>query len=176
MPASAPADSRLERAGLAATRALSVAGLVALMVLATMTLADGLMRWLANRPIEGVRDVGALAIAVAVASCLPVGLMERSNITMRLTGSLFGARAGRIFDALAALVVEAVLVLMAWQFFVHASKIARANETTWILKIPTAPFWYIVDAMLWCAVAVQAIVVALEFLRAFPAAQPGRAR
>src|SRR5918911_745207 len=52
----------LERLTLSATRALSVLGLIALMGLAAMTLADGLLRWLANRPIEGVRDLGGLAV------------------------------------------------------------------------------------------------------------------
>lgn len=132
------------------------------MVLAAMTLADGLMRWLANSPIEGVRDAGALIVAVAVACCLPVGLMERSNVTIRLGGALLGPRAGRVLDALAALAVGAVIGALAWQFTVFAGKIARAGETTWILKIPTAPFWYVVAGILWLAVLVQLIVIFVE--------------
>src|SRR3989304_4553625 len=97
----------LERAALAATRALSIVGLIALMGLAAMTLADGLMRSLANQPIEGVRGLGA------------------------------------------------TMVLIAWQFYLFASELSRAHETTWVLQIPTAPFWYGVDAILWCAVVVQ---------------------
>lgn len=156
---------RLERSGLAATRALSGAGLVALMFLAVMTLADGLARWLANQPIEGVRDIGAVAIALAVTCCIPVGLMERSNITIRFIESVMGARVARVFDAFAAVAVAVVVAAMAWQFAAFAGKIARANETTWILKIPTAPFWYGVSAILGCAVLVQLIVVALEIGR-----------
>lgn len=152
----------LERAGLAATRALSGAGLVALMFVAVMTLADGLMRWLANQPIEGVRDLGAVAIALAVACCLPVGLMERGNITIRVAESWLGPAAGKVLDAFAALAVLAVVGAMAWQFTLFAGKIARAGETTWVLKIPTAPFWYGVAAIFWCALVVQCIVVALE--------------
>jgi TRAP-type C4-dicarboxylate transport system permease small subunit len=132
------------------------------MVLAAMTLADGLMRWLANRPIEGVRDVGAVIVAVAVCCCIPVGLMERANVSIRVAGSLFGAATGRVLEALAALLVEVVMVAMAWQFTLFAGKIARAGETTWVLKISTYPFWYTVAAILWIAVVVQAIVVVLE--------------
>ena len=73
----------LERLGLTATRALSALGLSALLFLAVLTLVDGLARWLLNQPIEGVRDVAAVAIALAVSCCLPVGLMERSNIVIR---------------------------------------------------------------------------------------------
>ena len=154
--------ARLERIGLAATRALSAVGLAALMLLAAMTLLDGLLRWLANRPIEGVRDVGAVIVAVAVCCCLPVGLMERSHISIRVAAEVLGERAGKILDALAALVVLLVVTAIAWQFTVYAGKIARVNETTWVLKIPTAPFWYTVAAILWLSVVVQLIVTILQ--------------
>jgi TRAP-type transport system small permease protein len=156
---------RLERIGLATTRALSAAGLAALMLLAAMTLADGLLRWLANKPIEGVRDVGAVIVAVAVCCCLPAGLMERSHISIRVAAGLFGERVGRALDALAAVAVWLVMGAIAWQFTVFAGKIARVGETTWILKIPTAPFWYTVAAILWVGVAVQTIMVVLQLLR-----------
>ena len=156
---------RLERIGLASTRALSAVGLAALMLLAAMTLLDGTLRWLANRPIEGVRDVGAVIVAVAVSCCLPVGLMERSHISIRVAAELLGERAGKVLDALAALAVLVVVTAIAWQFTVFAGKIARANETTWVLKIPTAPFWYTVAAILWLSVVVQLIVAILQFAK-----------
>jgi TRAP-type C4-dicarboxylate transport system permease small subunit len=153
----------LERVTLAATRALSVVGLVALMGLAAMTLADGLLRWVANHPIEGVRDLGGLAIAVAIACCLPVGLMERANITIRLGKGLIG----RGLEALASTAVCVALGLAAWQFSLYAEKMARARETTFVLQIPIAPFWYGVDAILWLAVLVQAIVVLRDWAQIF---------
>jgi TRAP-type C4-dicarboxylate transport system permease small subunit len=156
----------LERVTLTATRALSVVGLIALMGLATMTLADGLLRWLANRPIEGVRDLGGLAIAVAIACCIPVGLVERGNIAIRL-GATLHPRLGKILDAIAALAVTAILALAAWQFWLYAAKMARAHETTFVLQIPIAPFWFGVDAILWLAVLVQVIVAAREWARLF---------
>jgi TRAP-type transport system small permease protein len=156
----------LERITLNATRALSVVGLIALMGLAAMTLADGLLRWLANRPIEGVRDLGGLAIAVAIACCIPVGLVERGNIAIRLGGAL-SPRLGKILEALAALIVFVVLALAAWQFWLYAAKMAHAHETTFVLQIPIAPFWFGVDAILWCATLVQLIVAARDAARMF---------
>ena len=156
---------RLERVALLATRGLSLAGLIALMLLAAMTLADGTLRWLANRPIEGVRDVGAAVIAVAVSCCFPAGLMERAHITIRVAGSVLGSRFGLVLDALAASAVWVVTIAMAWQFTVFAGKIAHAGETTWVLKIPTAPFWYTVATILWVAAVVQAIVVLLQLAK-----------
>ncbi len=157
----------LERAALAATRALSVIGLAALMCLATMTLVDGLLRWLANKPIEGVRDLAALTIAVAVSCSLPMVLIERANITIRVVENVLGRLASRVLDLIASLLVFAILALTAWQFIVFAGKMAQAKETTWVLQIPIAPFWYGVDAILWCAVAVQLIVAARDAARLF---------
>jgi TRAP-type C4-dicarboxylate transport system permease small subunit len=91
--------------------------------------------------------------------------MERSHISIRVAADLFGARVGRVLDALAAVAVWLVMAAIAWQFTVFAGKIARVGETTWILKIPTAPFWYTVAAILWVGVAVQAIMVVLQLSR-----------
>src|SRR5882762_1010993 len=156
----------LERVTLNATRALSVVGLIAQKELASMTLIDGLLRWLANRPIEGVRDLGGLAIAVAIACCIPVGLVERGNIAIRLGGALHPV-VGKVLDAIAALVVCAVLAVAAWQFWIYAAKLARAHETTFVLQIPIAPFWFGVDVILWLAVLVQLIVAARDWARVF---------
>lgn len=165
----APRSSRgllwLERLGLSATRALSALGLSALLFLALLTLVDGLARWLLNQPMEGVRDVAAVAIALAVSCCLPVGLMERSNIVIRALPASRWPRISRALDAVAAILVALIMAAMAWQFMVFAGKMAKAGETTWILKIPTAPFWYGVSAILLCAVLVQTIVVMLELGR-----------
>jgi TRAP-type C4-dicarboxylate transport system permease small subunit len=153
--------SRLDRVALASTRALSVVGLIALMVLAFVTLANGLLRWLINQPIAGVVDVGALATAIAVSCCMPVALIERSHIAFRLLSSISPAL-GRVCDAFAAVAVAAVLIGMAWQFWVYAGELVVSGERTYVLKLPAAPFWYAVDVILWGAVAVQLIVIALD--------------
>jgi len=158
--------ARLEWAALASTRLLSVVGLFALMVLAFLTLANGLLRWLANQPIAGLVDVGALAIAIAVCCCLPVSLMERSHITFRLVAAA-SPRLGRVLDALAAVALAAVLLFMAREFYVYAASLVASGERTYVLKIPAAPFWFAADVVLWIALAVQLIVVAVDIGRLF---------
>ena len=92
--------------------------------------------------------------------------MERGNITIRL-GGLLHPMVGRLLDALAALIVCAVLALAAWQFWLYAAKMARAHETTFVLQIPIAPFWFGVDVILWLAVAVQLIVALRDLVKVF---------
>jgi TRAP-type C4-dicarboxylate transport system permease small subunit len=151
----------LQCVALVSTRALSVLGLVALMILAFITLANGLLRWLANQPIAGVVDVGALAIAIAVSCCIPVSLMERSHITFRLVSSV-SPRLGRVLDVFADIAVLIVLALMAWQFWIYAGELVATGERTYVLKLPAAPFWYAADVIFWIATAVQGIVVVLD--------------
>ena len=51
-----------------------------------------------------------------------------------------------------------MLAALTWQIWLYAAKMARARETTFVLQIPVAPFWFGVSAILACAVIVQAIV------------------
>ncbi|MGZ5828815.1 MAG: TRAP transporter small permease [Xanthobacteraceae bacterium] len=168
--------TRLERFALMGTRALSALGLLALMVLAFITLANGLMRWLLNQPIAGVVDVGALAIAIAVSCCIPVAMMERSHIAFRLVSSASPAL-GRVLDVFADIAVAIVLALMAWQFWVYATELVATGERTYVLKIPAAPFWYACDVIFWIATAVQLVATALSVGRVMGAvAEPPRAQ
>jgi len=147
----------LQRIALVATRSLAVVGLIALMSLASMTLTDGLMRWIANQPIEGVRDIGGLAIALAIACCFPVVMIEKGNITIRLAASL-SLVLSRVLEAVAATFVCGVMAALSWQMWLYAAKMARAKETTFVLQIPVAPFWYGVSAIFACAALVQLLV------------------
>ena len=86
--------ARLDRATKLVAQALAVLGLGALLCFAVMTMADGLLRFFFARPIDAVRDVGGLVAAFAVVCCVPVAIVERSNITIRFLSTVIGPRAG----------------------------------------------------------------------------------
>jgi TRAP-type C4-dicarboxylate transport system permease small subunit len=153
----------IDRAAKAIARVLAVAGLGTLLCFALMTMADGLLRFFAARPIDAVRDVGGLVAAFAVACCIPVAIVERSNITIRFVSTFIGPRAGRVADVAASLLVILVLMLMTWQFFVFAKQAQATNAATWMLRIPAAPFWWAVTAMLAVSTLLQ-VNVAVKYL------------
>jgi len=95
-----------------------------------------------------------------------VVLVERGNIAIRL-GGLVHPSLARVLDAIAAVAVCAVLAAAAWQLWIYAAKLARGHETTFVLQIPTAPFWFGVDVIFWCAVLVQVIVALRDWARVF---------
>jgi TRAP-type C4-dicarboxylate transport system permease small subunit len=156
--------ARIERASKLLAQVLVVLGLGALLCFAVMTMADGLLRFFFARPIDAVRDVGGLVAAFAVACCIPVAIVERSNITIRFVSSVIGPRAGRIADLAAAVLIEIVLLLMTWQFVVFAIQAQATGTATWMLRIPSAPFWSAVAVILGISALLQ-IVVGIQILR-----------
>jgi hypothetical protein len=51
---------------------------------------------------------------------------------------------------------------MAWEFYQFSMKTLRAGDVTWLLNVPKAPFWFVVDAILVVAVVVQTFVMIQE--------------
>jgi TRAP-type C4-dicarboxylate transport system permease small subunit len=166
------AMARIDRAAKLLAQALAVLGLGALLCFAVMTMADGLLRFFFARPIDAVRDVGGLVAAFAVACCIPVAIVERSNITIRFVSGVVGPRAGQIADLFAAILVEIILVLMTWQFVLFANQARLTESATWMLRIPSAPVWAAVALVLGISAVLQ-IVVGIKILRGdFPDGSP----
>jgi TRAP-type C4-dicarboxylate transport system permease small subunit len=139
--------------------ALAVAGLTILLVLATFTLLDGLLRAFANYPLDLVREIGDLVAAICGACCLPIALLHRSNITLRIFEKILPAGGCRAVDVFADVLIGITMIGMAWQFYLFSMKTLQAGDVTWLLNVPKAPFWFVVDAILWVAAAVQAFVL-----------------
>jgi TRAP-type C4-dicarboxylate transport system permease small subunit len=150
---------RIEWASKTLARALAVAGLGVLLSFAVMTMADGLLRFFFASPIDLVRDAGSLVAAFSVACCIPVAIVERSNITVRFLPALIGSRAGQAADFAAGILVEIILILMTWQFALFAQQASASGSATWMLRIPTAPVWGAVALILGISVLLQAVVI-----------------
>jgi hypothetical protein len=144
------------------TNMLAVAGLSLLLILAVFTLLDGLLRAMANTPIDLVREIGDMVAAICGTCCLPIVLLHRNNIVLRIFDRILPPSGVRVIDTLAALVAEIVMIGIAWQFYLFGLKTMRAGDVTWLLNWPKAPFWFVVDAILWAAMVVQTFVLVEE--------------
>jgi TRAP-type C4-dicarboxylate transport system permease small subunit len=142
--------------------AFAVAGLSLLLILAVFTLLDGLLRAIANTPIDLVREIGDMVAAICGTCCLPIVLLQQNNIVLRIFEKILLPSGVRVIDTLAALVIEIVMIGMAWQFFLFGVKTMRAGDVTWLLNWPKAPFWFAVDGILGAAVVVQTFVLIEE--------------
>jgi TRAP-type C4-dicarboxylate transport system permease small subunit len=163
----------VERIARLVARGLAVAGLGLLLCFAVATIADGLLRFFFAHPIDAVNDLGGIVAAVAVASCIPLVMLERGNITIRFVATFIGPRAARVADLAAGLLVELILMGMAWQFIRFARQAAKDGIATWMLHVPTAPFWWVVAGMICVGVAMQAVVILRYLAGGTPAAADG---
>jgi Tripartite ATP-independent periplasmic transporters, DctQ component len=154
--------AKVERIATIVAQLCALIGLVLLIAFAVGTLGDGLLRRFAGRPIEAVRDIGGLVVAIAVVCCMPLALLQRANITIKFVQAFFGDRLGGYFDAVASVAIGIVLAFIARQFFIYALALARTGDTTTMLSIKTAPFWFVVSAVLWIATATQCVVIAQQ--------------
>ncbi len=151
--------NRLEKIVTGTANSLAVAGLTILLALAVCTLFDGLLRALANYPLDFVREIGDLVAAICGACCLPIVLLHKNNITLRVFDKFLPPAGARVFDTFADVIMTIVMIAMAWQFYLFSQKTMKAGDVTWMLNVPKAPFWFAVDAILWVGVAVQAFVL-----------------
>jgi TRAP-type C4-dicarboxylate transport system permease small subunit len=162
--------ARAEYVARLASQALALAGLAVLLAFAVATLLDGLLRHLINQPIELVRDSGGLVVAVAVVACFPLAMLSRANITIKFIDLALSAAMARIVSAVASVLVWVTFVFIAVEFLWLARDLARSNDTTVMLGVPKAPFWYAAAIMFWATVAAQTLVVITDIARCFTGA------
>ena len=151
---------------------LALIGFMGLLILTIMTSVDILLRWLAAYPLQGVNDVTAIVIALVIAACLPANLARKQNITVEILGSVLGRRAKAALDAIGGLFTLTFVMLLAWRFGIYAREITASGQTTWVLKIPVGPGWWLVTIFMACAIPIQLIVVLRDFQIAITGDKP----
>jgi hypothetical protein len=118
---------RLENRIIRATRAIAIVGFVGLLVVALLTMLDVALRWVANAPIKGLNDISGLAIAIVIASCLPLVVAQRQNISIRFLGDALGPSAARWLDAFGSGALLAFVALIGWQLAMHTAGMAESG-------------------------------------------------
>jgi TRAP-type C4-dicarboxylate transport system permease small subunit len=149
-----------------ATRWITAVGFTALIGVALLTMADVLLRWLFNSPLEGLEDLNRYTFAVAIATCLPAGLIQGHNVTIRFLGPVLGKRATLWLEVLAALATLVFFGLLAWRFAVFSRDETVAGRFTLTLEMATAPWWWTVTAVIVIAVLVQCLISIVRIDRA----------
>ena len=110
MTASALIQKWLNRSEIAAA-----IGLLGLLILSVATFADVIMRGVFNNPIYGLSDLVEIVTPPVVASCFPVALAARQNITIRFLGRALDARGGQTIELFGQIVTLLVLIGIVWR-------------------------------------------------------------
>ncbi|WP_121066244.1 TRAP transporter small permease [Chachezhania antarctica] len=135
-------------------------GLVGLMILSVATMADVIMRAVFSDPIYGLSDLIEIVTPPIVASCLPVALAARQNITIRFLGRALPSRMGQGVELFGQLAVLCVVTGIAWQVSAYAWNMYDHGQVTWLLHLPAWPSWFLTSLLIVACVPIQLLVVA----------------
>lgn len=148
------------------TEPLATVGALAILTAACVTVADVLMRWLANSGVVALNEIISLFFAVAIAACIPAGLSRRVNLKVDLLKGALPGKFAAWLEAFGAFLLAVFYGLLAWRIETHAASLAAQGRTTVILGAPLAPFMYAVAALIALGAIVQAIVTVSETWKA----------
>lgn len=136
--------------------ALAGAGVLGLLVIALATMADVLLRWLFNAPLQGLEDLSGLLIVFVLSAFFPAVLIGRGNVAITLLGRLAGPRTERVLEVFAHGVTLVFFALVAWQMARYAASLE--GRITQILGLPVAPVWWLAAGLMLFAAFAQALV------------------
>lgn len=157
----AAAGGPLERAEAAATvacRWLAAAGVLGMIAVAGLTVADALMRFVFAAPIRALNEMVAMIFSVAVAACLPYALIAGGQLTVDILESRMSPRVAALLEAVGALTVLALFCAIAWCVGGYAAELTAGRRVTIILGWRTGPWTYAVAGLFACAAVVQMLM------------------
>jgi TRAP-type C4-dicarboxylate transport system permease small subunit len=89
-----------------------------------------------GRPVQGDFELVQLGCAIGVAAFLPWCQLRRGNITVDFFTARLPPRAQAALDALGALLLAVVMMLVTWRAGIGAQAVWASGETAMISRIP----------------------------------------
>ncbi|MEC7488355.1 MAG: TRAP transporter large permease subunit [Pseudomonadota bacterium] len=158
--------TKLDRLGIAVTRRVAFGGVLLMLLIAMVTIADVFLRTVANAPIVAMNEITEVFFAVAIAACFPAGLTQRIHVTVDLLATRFGVRLTAWLKVVGALLLLWLFALITWRLGAIAAALTETSETTIILQIPTWPFIWLVAVFSGLGALFQIVVLGVEILSA----------
>src|SRR5690606_25824386 len=121
---------------------LMYAAMIGLMLLAAATVVDvGGRKLFEGFSVRGIYELSSLFMAVIISMVMASAFLQRRNLTLDLFLARMGD--GRVLGLVSAVLEIAFLSIIAWQIYLRGVDAAEFHETTSLLEVPIAPFWYI---------------------------------
>jgi TRAP-type C4-dicarboxylate transport system permease small subunit len=144
----------------------------ALLTSMTVIVIDVAGRYLFSAPLRGADDVNSLAIGLMIFAGLPLVTAREEHIRVDLLTGRMGPRLAGALRRVACVVGAAVLAVMAWKLVATAAIFADFGDTTPMLRLPIAPFAYVMAALAALAAGVQAALALAPAPSAAPESDP----
>lgn len=149
----------------AVARPLASVGVLGMLVAATGTVVDVLLRWLAGKGMLGLNEIISMVFGVAIAACLPAGTASGVHLKIDIFARWITGRLAAWLDAFGAVLLFVFFFILTHRIFIFSDTLYTQARTTVLLGLPMAPFMYVAATLLAITAAVQA-VNAINKLRA----------
>ena len=136
-------------------RLIACVGFTGLVIVALLTMVDGLGRWLALPRIPGFNDIAQVSYAIVIASCFPSLLLRDQNIVIRFLGRGIKGRTNHALEVFGNFMTLAFFTILVWQFYLITLDLQANNRASPTIEFPIAPWWWIVSVIMTITVPVQ---------------------
>jgi TRAP-type transport system small permease protein len=143
---------------------------LALFAIMALTLVDVAGRKLLSASVPGSLELTELLMVVVIFAALPMVSLHGEHVVFDSLDRWVPAALRRVQQALVDLLCTALLWGLAWLMWTKAGQLAEYGDTTAQIKLPLAPFVYLMSLL--CAItgAVHAVYVLRPMLQAHPGA------
>lgn len=143
------AARRAAREGLGTLAGAVLAGIM------MVTVVDVIGRYVFHRPLPGSSELTEVMMAILIYAGLPVVSARNAHISVDLFGSFTSPGLARLRDTLVRLICAATLGLIAWRLWAYAEQIRASKDVTEYLRLPHAPFAYVMSVLAGLACAAE---------------------
>ena len=147
---------------------IALIAVTSVLLIAVFNVADIAMRNLVGLSFFGRNEINALLVAIAVSTCLPIGMARGSILTIDVLTSRFRPVAQAQAKGLVGLVVTMFFGLLGYRILATAHTMAVNNQTTVMTDWPKAPFFYVVGAAIVFAALVQFLIAVATLVKSAP--------
>ena len=124
-------------------RALNGTGLLALVVLALVTVIDVIGRYVFNRPLLGALELSELMMVFLAFGCFAYTELQNGHVEVDVFVNRFPPKARAACESFAAVLSTGLWGLIAWRTAMQAQKVRVASEVTSNLLLPVYPFLWV---------------------------------
>jgi TRAP-type transport system small permease protein len=121
-------------------RILNIIGMVVLVFMMLLTVADVFLRYAFNRPIQGGTEITELMM-VPLALGMGWCVLKDKTIKMGLIVDHLPQKVQNIITCITYTLGFFAFIFITWRTFLESARIERLNGMTAILNIPTYPFY-----------------------------------
>jgi len=126
-----------------ASSAVSIIGMLMLILMVLLTVSEVFARRFFNAPITGALSLSSLGLVVFVFLTLAYCATKKGHVELEILTTLFPKRVQAVIATIMYILTSGILGVAGWQLWLQAMKVQNAGQTYGNLEIVIFPFYYI---------------------------------